>query len=226
MEAGLRRYSAADVRVPHAGGAQAGLEEKKKNLARKYREFFYQFDAEGKKAYIRPRFVKICKIFRLAAYLLMAAYLLLMTAAQLPVVRNFSWFPYAFFTDLLNVIYLYPVISLIVLFEIADFLDGALPDPEESMRYDDDTEAQVIMDYRQAQEAHVHPGEHPDGIVGGDGDGVVEPELLRAEGGDFLGDVQEGNGPEEVADVGHVGRDGKLLDRHMLRILFCKGSKF
>lgn len=132
-------------------GIEAAFQEKKKSLARKFVECFYQFDKDGKKAFIKPEFVKICKIFRLAAYLLMTAYLLLMIAVQIPVFRVSSWFPYEFFTNVLNVMYLYPVISLIVLFEIADFLDGAEPVLTENMQYDDDTEAKIVTDYKKAQ---------------------------------------------------------------------------
>ena len=66
-----------------------------------------------------------------------------------------------------------------------------------------------------AVEAHVHPGEDPDGVGGGHGDGVVEVQFLGADGGDFLCDIHEGDGPEKVADVGHIGRDGEFLDGHL-----------
>lgn len=134
-----------------ASSLETVLQEKKKTLAQKYWEIFYQFDAEGRKAYIKPRYIKICKIFRLASYLLLACYFLLMIGIQIPVLRNFSWFPYGFFTDLLNVIYLYPVLSLIVLFEIADFLDGTDTPLETAMHCDDDTGVKAVTDYFQAQ---------------------------------------------------------------------------
>lgn len=147
----LIRWTAKKLKKQDSIGIEDAYQEKKKSLRQKYLELFYRFNAEEKKAYIKPKFIKICKIFRLAAYILMGAYFLLLVAVLTPVFKHFSWFPYEFFTNILNAVYLYPVISLIVLFEITDFLDGADLSPEELMRYDQDTDFQVITNYNRAQ---------------------------------------------------------------------------
>ena len=130
------------------------LLQKKQTLSQRYLGLFYDEDPDTGKRTIKLKYIKIKKIFRLASYMLMGLWLLFFLFAQAPVLKSFRWFPYDFVNNTLNAMYLFPVLSLIILFEIADFLDGEEPgevhDITSGFVYDEKTNGMIVADYKKA----------------------------------------------------------------------------
>ncbi len=98
----------------------------------KYINFFYDIENGSRK--LRPRFQRIryalCAVSRITGLL----YLLFIALMHIPILNDYNWFPYQLAQDLFEAIYIWPVISLIVLWECTSFLGG---DPGSTLSMDE-----------------------------------------------------------------------------------------
>ncbi|MBR6593589.1 MAG: hypothetical protein IKK83_00185 [Clostridia bacterium] len=91
------------------------------------------YDEEDEFEYVKPGTYRWAKEMKSFMFLMSCLYLLVCLAVLLPVFFSFSWFPY-FYTIaewLIDNTYMYPMLSLVMLFEILWFIDGEYKYSEE-----------------------------------------------------------------------------------------------
>lgn len=87
-----------------------------------YLNIFYRIE-EGYGT-IRGKWLAVGKLFHYAANGITALYLLMLVFGVLPLFGDMPWYPYAFLKNVMGYMYLWPPVAMVVLREIAYFLDG------------------------------------------------------------------------------------------------------
>lgn len=82
------------------------------------------YDITGHTGTVRSSWLVIGKVFRLSSYLMLAFYLVMIAIPQLHYITGIRLLPYDEVNRWLEKSYLWPAISLVVVFEISHFLDG------------------------------------------------------------------------------------------------------
>lgn len=87
-----------------------------------YINLFYHIDQGS--GTVRSRVLPVGKVFRYGANILACVYLACLCFCLLPLMNQYGWFPYAWVQQALVYVYVWPAISLVLLKEIAYYLDG------------------------------------------------------------------------------------------------------
>lgn len=105
------------------------------------------YDIELGKGVPQRKWIKIQYALKYASWIITALYLLLMIFLQIPVFMSYSWIPYGFMESCLKTLYLWPVISLVLINEFSWFLEGKEEFSKPSKMVFDHSESHNVSDY-------------------------------------------------------------------------------
>lgn len=98
--------------------------------------------------------VKIEATLKYSSWIISALYLLLLVFLQFPVFISYSWIPYDFMRSCIKALYIWPVISLIVINESRWFLQGKEEFAKPSKMVFDHSEFRTVSDYGELAEQY------------------------------------------------------------------------
>jgi len=112
------------------------------------------YDIEPGKGVPQRKWVKIQHALKYASWIITTLYLMLMVFLQFPVFMSYSWIPYNFMQSCLKTLYLWPVISLILINEFRWFLEGKEEFSKPSKMVFDHSELHNVSDYGELAEQY------------------------------------------------------------------------
>lgn len=112
------------------------------------------YDIEPGKGTPQRKWVKIQYSLRIATWILSVAYILLMVFLQFPIFMSYSWIPYNFMESCLKTLYLWPVISFVLINEFRWFLEGKEEFSKPSKMVFDHSEFHKVSDYGELAEQY------------------------------------------------------------------------
>lgn len=112
------------------------------------------YDIEAGKAVPQKKWIKIYHTLKYASWIITVLYLSLMVFLQFPVFMSYSWIPYSFMESCLKTLYLWPIISLILINEFKWFLEGKEKFAKPSKMVFDHSELHNVSDYGELAEQY------------------------------------------------------------------------
>lgn len=114
--------------------------------------WFYSID--DKSCYIRNNFIKIKHTIKYFIRILNITYLFLTVIIQIPIFWSGDWIPYDFMQRFVSVMYVWPVLSILILSEIYYFLDGREKHDSTGKIAYEKTEEEIEADYAELIKAY------------------------------------------------------------------------
>ena len=113
------------------------------------------YDIESRKRTLHRNWVKVRYTFRYASWIITALYFMFVVFLQFPVFLSYSWIPFRFMESCMATVYLWPVISVIIVNEIRWYLEGKEETIVSGKVVQDSSEMRDVTSYDELVEQYI-----------------------------------------------------------------------